>query len=71
MLKLVLPPFLVDAIVGFAAYLKGLIDQRSADQKAGEDADAEAEKTAEEKRAGAEALDHDQLQHEEDTWTAP
>lgn len=65
------PAWLVGLIVGLAGYLRGRFDQRSADAAAEKQADEAAEKTVEQSCADAEAVDHDQLQHEEDRWTAP
>ena len=66
-----LPAWLDTLILSLAAYFKGRADQKAVDESAEQVAEAHAEQTAEQQRAAAEALDHEQIAKEVQTWTAP
>lgn len=63
-LKLTVPAWLAGLIGWLAGFIQG---QKAAKDRSDELA-AEAEKTAEQKRAEAEALDHEELERETDRW---
>lgn len=66
-LKLSIPAWLASLIGWLAGFIHG---QKAAKDRSDELA-AEAEKTAEQERAEAEAMDHEELARGQDRWTKP